>query len=279
MANDLEQYIAKGVPDYLKGTKKEHKIGNIDSSDLAIPRVKLLQAVSPEVTDYEAARSGEFWHTSRMESMGKELVGIPIILRKTYTLWAPRGDDRGILARSFDGKTWDPPQGEFQVKFQNNPNTYTWKLAPTVAESGLDQFGSSRPGDPKSPPAAALTYETLWWFISHNNATAIILNSRGSVKVCQRWLQAMDDRPYEHYTQIFSIKSVVAKGPNNVNYFNYSYTSMGYAVDDVADQARQMFERYEKMAFHTADVGEDVPDAPSGNNSYGPVERTADTKF
>lgn len=271
------------LPAHLQGKVKEHRVGNIDQSDLIIPRIKLLQATSPEVTEFNHARAGEFWHTILNENLGKELRGVPIIMRKTQVLWAPRGDDRGILARARDAIHWDPPQGEFQVKFKNNPNTYTWRLAPTVAESKLDQFGTSRNDDPKSPPAAALTYEFLWMFPDlPDMGPAIILNTRGSIKIAQRLISLIDAKPVDHFNQQYIIGSVVDKGPTNETFFNYSYRGDGYADEKTCQTAEAWFTHYKDSRFQASDEGEDSPDAagPIGESPvHGKTERSSNTKF
>jgi hypothetical protein len=281
MPNDIAPRRGSlNLPDYLRGQTKTERIGNYDRSDLVIPRIKLLAMVSPEVEEYENAKAGEFWHTTLKESMGKELVGIPLVLRKTHVLWAPRGDERGILARSRDGIRWDPPEGEFQVKFKGNPRTYTWRLKPTVAESGLDQFGSQRDDDPNSPPAAALTYEILWLFPDRMDlGPSIILNSRGSAKACQDLLSMVDAKPVDHFFQLYLISSVVAKGPEGTTYHNYRYTGLGYADESDGEVARSMFLQYKDIAFRANDerTGDDAPS--NGGRSAAPVHRDEHTKF
>jgi len=267
------------LPAYLQGQTKTERFGNFDRSDLVIPRIKLLSSVSPEVEDFEGAKAGEFWHSILNESMGKELIGIPLVLRKTYVLWAPRGDDRQILARSRDGIHWDPPEGEFQVKFPKNPRTYTWRLKPTVAESKLDQFGTSRDDDPQSTPAAALTYEILWLFPERMDlGPSIILNSRGSVKVCQRLLSLIDAKPVDHFFQMYAIGVMSDKGPENTTYFNYNYRSLGYAEQSDGEIARSMFLQYKDIAFRANDerTGDDPPAQDRGRP---PVHRDENTKF
>jgi hypothetical protein len=276
---DVIPFRSNALPEYLVGKVKTERFGNFDRSDLVIPRIKLLASVSPEVEENENAKAGEFWHTILNESMGKELIGIPLVLRKTYVLWAPRGDERGILARSRDGIKWDPPEGEFQVKFSKNPRTYTWRLAPTVAESKLDQFGTQRDDDPNSPPAAALTYEILWLFPERMDlGPSIILNSRGSVKQCQRLLSLIDAKPVDHFFQLYSIGVVTDKGPENNSYFNFNYKSLGYADESDGEVARSMFEQYKDVAFRANDerTGDDPP---STNGRAQLVHRDANTKF
>jgi hypothetical protein len=244
---------------------------------MVIPRIKLLSSVNPEVEEYENAKAGEFWHTSLNESLGKELIAIPIVARKTYVLWAPRGDERQILARSRDGIHWDPPEGSFQVKFPKNPRTYTWTLKPTVAESRLDMFGTQRDDDPNSPPAATLTYEVLWMFPDRMDLGAsIILNSRGSVKASQKLFSMIDAKPVDHFYQMYSINSVIDKGPEGTTYFNYQYRSIGYAEESDGEIARSLFMQYKDMAFRAND--ERTEETPS-NGAQAPVTRDSNSKF
>jgi len=280
MTQELSKY-SHNIPDYLRNQGKQDRIGNIDSTDMTIPRIKLMHAVSPEVEEFDGiARPGEFWHTIQHKSLGRELIGVPIIARKSQVLWAPRGDDRQILARSRDGIHWDPPEGEFKVQFENNPNVYTWTLKPTVAESGLAEFGSSRPGDPKSPPAATLTYEVLWWFPEHPElGQAIILNSRGALKASKDLFSAIDANPREHYYQVYAIKSVTAKNQTNKTYFNYLYSALGYIDEEDGAKSKALFKRFENVMFRASDE-RDEGGPPSGNGKdYGPAERSENDKF
>ena len=188
MANDVVPASKSALPAHLQGKAKNVNWGEIDPKQRMLPRIKLLQATSPECADYPGqAKAGEFWHTTLTESLGTEILGVPIMRRQTYNLWAPRvpGDDRGILARARDFIHWDPPDGVFQVRFPMNPKTYTWKTARTVKELGLAEFGSSRDDDPESPPAATLTFEVLW-FLPDFNTLALTLNTRSGVKAARQ---------------------------------------------------------------------------------------------
>jgi hypothetical protein len=279
MANEVKTTSSQ-LPDYLRGKTKTVRIGNLDASDLIIPRIKLLQNVSPELQEVNGTRAGEFYHTITMEMLGKELIGVPILLRKTYVLWAPRGDDRGILARSRDAINWDPPAGKFEVKFKNNPNVYTWVLAPTVRESNLAEFGTSRPGDPSSPPAASLTYEVIWFLPDlREYSPAILINTRGSIKPCQKLFTMAEAKPVDHYFQLYKIAAVPDQGPNKEPFWNYAYTGEGYIDEELGQETRVMYERFEKLNIRASDERDDEPAPPSDGQPKGATERSTDSKF
>lgn len=256
MAQELANKM-NTVPAHLQQYQKQ-KIGNVDSSDRIIPRIKLIQAISPEVTDFDGkAKVGQFWHTIAQENLGPSIIGIPIIIQKSYVLWAPRGDDRGILARARDGVHWDPANAEFTVKPKGAPGPITYKTAETVAESGLDQFGTSIPGDNNSAPAASLTYTMMWYFPEFPELSpSLIINTRSSVKPMQQLLSRIDSKPVAHFCQVYEIGSVQQKGAEGP-YFNYTYSGAGFADKDQAQFCEEMFSTFAKGGWVASDESEE----------------------
>ena len=266
MANEVTTKN-EAVPDYVKNMSSKPKIGNLDESDRIVPRVQLLQAISPEVTQYENAKPGNFWHNLAGELLGPKLLAVPIVVRKSYILWAPRSEERGILARSMDCIHWDQPNAEFTVKPKGSPHPVTYKTKGTVEESGLAKFGSSIPGDPNSPPAASLTYNTLWYLVEHPHLSPVVLiNTRSSIKPTQQLYNRIDLRPGDHYTQQWEIGVTQEKGQEGP-YFNYSYKAAGYPPQEIAEYCKSMYERYQQLDWRATDEHEaDGGHANSGEN-------------
>jgi hypothetical protein len=261
-----------GIPDYMKGYTKA-KIGNIDVTDLVIPRVKLLQALSPELADFNNAKVGTFWHTIANENMGSELLAVPIVIKKSYVLWSPRNDDRGILARAMDGVHWDNPNAEFTVKPKGSANSVIYKLAATVAESGLAEFGSSIPGDPQSVPAASLTYNMLWYFPEFPELSpSVIINTRSSIKPMQQLLSKIEAKPIAHYGQMYTIGIVQQKGAEGP-YFNFTYSGAGFVDQDTIKITESLYHRYAEAMWTPNEESVDVPEeGGNGRQRREPTE-------
>ena len=267
MANEVEN-VNGGLPAHLTQYAKG-KIGNVDSTDRIIPRIKLIQAISPELLDFPNAKAGQFWHTIAQENLGPKLRAIPIVIRKSYVLWAPRNDDRGILARAMDGIHWVPANAEFTVRPKGSPKDITYRTANTVAESGLDKFGTSSPGDDNSPPAASLTYNMMWCLLDYPELSpSIIINTRSSVKPMQQLLSRVDSKPVPHYVQVYDIGTVQQKGAEGP-YFNFTYTGAGFADEQMATICSSMYEQFSKGGWVANDEAEDEP----------PVEKSAPRQF
>jgi len=269
------------LPAHLQGQVKSTKIGNVDRSDMIIPRVKLLQAVSPEIeAGVEGAKAGEFWHTTAGISLGAAVRVVPVILRKTYVLWAPRNDDRGILARATDGKRWDTPGLTFEVKPKWAPKGITYELGELVSETiGLGRFGTSNPEDPNSAPAASLNYEIMFLFPDHEDlGAALVLNTRSAVRAGKDLISKVDMRPADHYAQEYIMKSIKQK-KDDQTFYNYQYVSNGYADEGIYDVAKTAFEYYNtNSGFSASDESDDTDtgdrkqtqegrDAPIGGES------------
>lgn len=266
------------LPAHLAQYQKQ-AIGNIDRTDLVVPRIKLLQGTSPELDEFpETARKGQFWHSTLDQLLGPTILGVPIVTRKSYVLWAPRNSDQGILARAPDGVHWDQPDAEFTFTPKGTDRPQTYKLARTVAESGLDKFGSSIPGNPNSVPAASLTYNTLWYFPDLEEiGPAIIINTRSSIKPMQNLLSKIDAKPVPHFVQLYEIgvkTEVGADGP----YYNYSYTGAGYADENTCKITSALYDRFKEAEWTANDEGDEGPETGGGKAS-APVSEADAAKY
>lgn len=264
------------LPAHLQ-TKSREQIGNVDITDRILPRVKLIQKTSEEPDTYDAAKPGEFWHTLGEASLGESVRIVPIIIRKSYVLWAPRGDDRGILARSNDAKHWDLPNTEFEVTIKG-AGKVKYNTGDDVQSSGLTEFGSSIPGESNSRPAASLTYNALFFMPDFPELSpAVIINTRSSVKPMKALLSKIDARPVNHYYQVYNMVKTDEEGEEGP-YYGYNYTADGYLEDEqVAAVTKGMFELYSQQSWRASD--EDDNDQSEGNSGGKPRGRTDRSDF
>lgn len=257
--NEVAKTNDAALPAYLQGGKQA-KFGNVDQSDLIIPRVKLLQSVSEEVQTFDDAKVGQFWHTLAEKSLGDKLRIIPISLKKELVLWAPRGDDRGILARSSDCVEWDEGYAnmEYTVKLKGIGDV-TYRTKGSVAESGLDKFGSSNPNDANSRPAVSLTYRMMFIFPDFIDlGPAIIINTRSSVRAAKQLISKIELRPVDHFAQVYTMGTTDEKGDEGP-YKGYSYTASGYASEEEYTAAKAMYEKFDSLDWKANEEGDEAP--------------------
>lgn len=88
----------------------EEMYGGLEQEDVTIPRVVILQGLSPEVTEGRG-RSGEFYIKGLERNLGKGPIEIVVLMRsKSRIRWQDLNLGGGILCRSVDSKvgTGDP---------------------------------------------------------------------------------------------------------------------------------------------------------------------------
>jgi hypothetical protein len=193
--------------------------GNVTAQDMIVPRLKLLQGLSPEVKENPRQFiQGEFYHSVLGDMLGESIRVVPLQVMRTIELWAPRDSNEGLLARSLDGKSWDKPNQEFTVRLKSGRKA-VWKTLGSVGESGLGEFGTSEPGNPKSPPAASLTYRTALYMPDHSELSpCLMISSRMATRAIQDLITRVNARHIggtAFYAQQYQlVASKQQRGPN-----------------------------------------------------------------
>jgi hypothetical protein len=147
--------------------------------------------MSPECKpDGGSHPQGQWYQTTAARTIGTELVVVPLNVRRTVELWDSHDGGEGLLARSLDGIHWDKPHTEFRIKNKAG-KTIVVNTKGSVAESGLDKFGTSEPGNPRSAPLANTTYRYSF-FIEDYTAlgTSLYIVSRTATEAAK----ALNDR-------------------------------------------------------------------------------------
>ena len=176
-----------GTPDYMK---KYGNVGTetIDAASVETPRLVLMQALSPEVEKF-GAKQGSYWHSVVERDLGASLKVVPVWSEKTAVLWRPRPEGGGILARQV-GPRWEPAHTKFEVT--QGGRQVVWDTKGSVAESGLLNWGSSIPGDPRSLPAATLTINFVFVLPEIPEASPVIMSfSKTAIKPANKLLAAL----------------------------------------------------------------------------------------
>lgn len=244
---------------------------NIGTEDLEIPRLKLIQGLSPELEQYNKLRPGHFFHTAAEHIFDKPFRVVPVYMDRRYILWNPREAGGGILARADDGVHWAPAGKEFTVKLDKKDGgaTVKWKTAKTVAESGLAEWGSMDPNDTDSAPAATLMYSFVLAFPDHPDLMPAVLSfQRSSIKVGRRFNTKLKTIRAPMFGLIFEISSMKDTNPNGDSFQNIQITGAGLVGDETA------YKNYKGLHESFASKGLAIKDLENAQDDY--VDAAAD---
>jgi hypothetical protein len=277
MPNEISEYHGGAVSEHLRKLSEGTSFGNLSADDLKPPQLKLLAGQSPEVLDgVPDARPGNFWVTVLNQNIGTNVIGSPLILRKTYQVWTPRGGTvvgmdghRGPLAVASDGINWDVPNLSFEVKFPMNPRTYTWTLGRTVFETGAQEFGTQQDDDPKSKPIAAKTFDVLWLLdMPHGpKQIAVFRSAKTGQRPTENMANAVEAKRrmqgISSFLQRWRIVVRKPEGPTGDIYFAYDYQFVENVREEDAERMRALYDEYRPVFFSSPVVAEQHDDTPA----------------
>ena len=262
--------VSNEAPDYLKDERGSGLKG-LDASDFVVPRVKLLQGTSPELTANENAKQRNFWVTVVDVPLGPEFEFMPLSNKKHYLLIPPlvKGNDKVVFARAEDAKTWVPGEGEWEVYLKGQKNPVTWKITdPDVRKSGLANYGTSDPDNPDSKPAATLFYDFLVIIKGHEELGPVLLSlARTQAKRGKDLQGKIELRNKPMQSQVF--KAVPTdENSDEGPYFNVQFQMSGWATFEEYQRNLAIAERFKE--YRAADEAEAADEGPS---SAGPKDR------
>lgn len=231
---------------------------NIGKDDIEIPRLKLMQGLSPELQEFDGLKAGYFFHPAAEFIFDGPFRAVPVFMDQRYILWRPRDAGGGILARADDGLHWSPAQGQFTVQLdkKDGGNSVVWTLAKTVQESGLANWGTLNPSDPNSPPAATLMYNFLLAFPDEPDLMPAVLSfQRSSIKIGRRFNTKLKTVRAPIFGTIWEFRAVEDNNSRGQSFFNIDVHSAGLVTDEAQYlQYRSMYETFSSRGLAIKDI-------------------------
>lgn len=266
------------LPEYMRGHEHAGK-ENIGKDDLEIPRLKLMQGLSPELKERNDLRQGHFYHTANELGLESGFRAVPIYMDKRYILWRPRGEGGGILARADDGVHWDPPNKTFTVTLDKKDGgiKVEWRTAKTVKQSGLAEWGSLNPKDPDSAPAATLMYSYVLAFPDHPDLVPAVLTfQRTSIRAGRRFNTKLRTIKAPMYGLVFNFNSVLETNQQGDDYYTISASGAGFVEDEEQFMEYQaLHEGFKEAGLQIRDIEGAQDEGDMNGSNDGPEDAPA----
>lgn len=241
---------ASNVPAFMQGAQSGKE--SFDVNDLVIPRVALLQGISPPVMS-GLGENAHFWHTINEVDLGPDLQVVPLLHRKQYTLWNPLHMGGGVIARASDGKTWDADFDVQVAPYKDFPKKlvkYVGKKGdPVSRDVGLGAWGSMDPENPDSGPAATLSHIILFRALDFLDlGPFIVFLQRSSEPVARQFLTKLQIDKAPIFGQVYTMGSRTQSNAAGQEFNQYTFAKNGYV------QTEELFREFE--AEHTTFKGQ-----------------------
>lgn len=225
-----EVLVQTQVPDYIKRDVTRGN-ENVSTEDLVIPRLVVLQALSPALKKGDPAYNPEAEVGMLMNSVTGELYGeevyvVPVYYTKQWLVWRDQKAGGGFL-----GAFNSPEEAQARINQEQN-------------KAGLEAMD---------------TPQHFCLLLNKGTGTydEIMLSMpRTKAKVSRQWNSTIRLAGGDRFSRVYKV-TAVEESKNNNDYYNFSITQIGFPSAPLYKAAEQLYQRIasgeKKVVMHVDD--------------------------
>ena len=224
--------VTDDLPDFLlKGSQRGAE--NVGSDDVIIPRIELIQALSParkknDPAYIEGADEGMLFNNVTRELYGLDVTVVPVYYTKQHLVWKDRKQGGGT--NGFRGAFMSKSDAEHAIT--------------ELAEEGLEISDTAQ----------------HFVLVHHNGkwSEAVLSMAKSKIKVSKRWNSLVRLTDTDSFSRAYKLSSVTETNARNEQYYNYNITPLGFVPKDVYEQGEKLYGAISKGGVK---VNQDYDDA------------------
>jgi hypothetical protein len=234
-----DQSIAP-IPEFLKKSAQGRGRENVDQADLVLPRIKLLQPLSPEVQEEDSQiEAGHLYNTLTQNDYGDSLIFIPVMHFKSRIYWRKRDDD------SPDRMLCSSPNGL-------NPNSEAF--GKTCPECPMQRWNNqAEKAEDKAPKCTS--YYNFAILVEGETSPIALSFERTKVKIAKKLLSLISIGNLDMFAKKYKIGVTKEKNKKGT-WFNYDITPVGFVTADEFKIAEVAYNSLKGLALS---VEQDTP--------------------
>ncbi len=247
------------VPEYI-GTEQRGS-ENIGQDDLVIPRLEIIQALSPQVKQGDAkyieeAKAGMLVNSVSQQLYGREAFVIPVMFIKQWLVWGKRKwiDEQGREQKS---------EGGFFGAF-NTPEEANARMEAEVKDNGTNARGIEVIDTPQHlclliNPDTGKTEEIM---ISMPKTKAkisrqwnsMVRMAGGDPKISRQWNSLIRMNGGDRFSRVYRIGTAMEKNKQGEDYLNFTVTKLGFPAKPLYLRAEELYKQMQAGRAVTMDV-------------------------
>ena len=212
------EVVTNELPEWLRDKAVVRGAENVTTDDMIIPRIELVQALSParKKTDaayIEGAEEGMLYNNVTRELYGEGVTVVPVYYTKQFLVWKDRKSGGGG-SNGF--------RGAFATE--------------TLARDAITQLGEEGLEVSDTAQHFVLVKTGDSW------QEAVISMAKSKMKVSKRWNSLIRMTNTDSFSRAYKLTAVTETNARNESYFNFGITPLGYVAKDVYDRAEKLYE-------------------------------------
>lgn len=206
---------ADDIPDYIKqGGGRGNE--NVEMSDVVIPRIELVQALSKclkesDANFIEGIKQGEMYNTVTRENYGPAIKVVPVLFKKEYLAWRDQAQGGGFAGAY-------PTAAECQARIDQEEKPEEWEATETSQQLVMvvKQDGSSE--------------------------EAVVSMNKTKLKVSKNWNSLIRLNGNDRFSRMYLLHSVDETNTKNQDYKNFSVMNAGFPPADIYKKAEALYD-------------------------------------
>lgn len=231
-----------GVPDYIKNEQRGSE--NVGQEDIIIPRLEIIQALSPQVKQGDAkfiedARPGMLVNSVSGQLYGKEAIVVPVVYIKQWLVWGKRKwiDSAGREQKS---------DGGFFGAF-NSPEEAKARMEEEINGNGVDAR-SIEVLDTPQHLCLLLDYNT------GKTEEIMISMAKTKAKISRQWNSLIRMAGGDRFARAYRIGTAMEKNKAGDDYLNFTVAQLGFPIKPVYLKAESLWKQMQEGRAVTMDV-------------------------
>lgn len=235
------ELVTNEIPDFMKQGNRGAE--NVGTDDMIIPRIELIQALSPvrkksDPAYIEGAEEGMLYNNVTRTLYGTEVTVVPVYYTKQFLVWKDRkaggGGSNGF-------------RGAFASKELAD------RAIAELAEEALE------------------VSDTAQHFVLVRNGDdwqeAVISMAKSKVKVSKRWNSLMRLSNTDSFSRAYKLSATTETNARNESYFNFNVAALGFVNKELYERAEKLYETIRSGAVKVS------------NDYDGEVTEVADSEY
>lgn len=238
------EIVTDAMPDFLVGKTGGRGAENVSTDDMIIPRVELIQALSParnkkDAAYIEHAEEGMLYNNVTRELYGESVVVVPVYYAKQYLVWKDRKSGGG-------------GSNGFRGAF----------ASPELARAAIAQLGEEGLEVSDTAQHFVLVRSQDQW------QEAVISMAKSKMKVSKRWNSLIRLTNTDSFSRAYKLSSVVETNARNESYHNFNITPLGFVTKEIYERAEKLYETIRAGGVKVSADYDDSAAAGAGDSEY-----------
>ena len=210
------EIVTNEIPDFMKQGNRGAE--NVGTDDMIIPRIELIQALSPvrkksDPAYIDGAEEGMLYNNVTRTLYGTEVTVVPVYYTKQFLVWKDRkaggGGSNGF-------------RGAFATKELAD------RAIAELAEEALE------------------VSDTAQHFVLVRNGDdwqeAVISMAKSKIKVSKRWNSLMRLTNTDSFSRAYKLSATTETNARNESYFNFNVAALGFVNKELYERAEKLYE-------------------------------------